>query len=192
MKNYKILLFTFLILPLIVFSQDKVKDSVIDKPERAAFESSFIIDNPTNVLFTKNTLEVVMSHRFGLINGGENDLAGFWAPSNIRIGLSYAIHERLTIGYGTTKFDRLQDFNWKVGILKQTRSNKIPVSVAYYGNFTIDARQKGATLTTLSGSTTPRFIHLEDRYSNFHQLIIARRFSPKFSLQVPQVFHIIM
>ena len=190
MKNYKTLLFTFLILPLIVFSQDKVKDSVIDKPERAAFESSFIIDNPTNVLFTKNTLEVVMSHRFGLINGGENDLAGFWAPSNIRIGLSYAIHERLTIGYGTTKFDRLQDFNWKVGILKQTRSNKIPVSVAYYGNFTIDARQKGATLTTLSGSTTPRFIHLEDRYSNFHQLIIARRFSPKFSLQVaPSISH---
>ena len=37
-----------------------------------------------------------MAHRFGLLTGGENDLAGFWAPSNIRIGLSYAIHERLT------------------------------------------------------------------------------------------------
>ena len=190
MKNYKTLLFAFLILPLIVFAQDKVKDSVIDKPERPAFESSYIIDNPTNVLLSKNALEVQMSHRFGLINGGENDLAGFWAPSNIRIGLAYGIHERLTIGYGTTKFDRLQDFNWKVGILKQTRSGKMPVSVSYYGNFVIDARKKDATITTLSGSTIPRFIHTEDRYSSFHQLIIARRFSPNFSLQVaPSVSH---
>ena len=178
MKNYKILLFTFLILPLIVFAQDKVKDSVKDKPERPAFESSYIIDNPTNVLLSKNALEVQMSHRFGLINGGTNDLAGFWAPSNIRIGLAYGIHERLTIGYGTTKFDRLQDFNWKVGILKQTRSNKIPVSVSYYGNFVIDARTKD------------NFALDQHRYSYFNQLIIARRFSPNFSLQVaPSVSH---
>ena len=190
MKNYKTLLFAFFLIPLSVFSQDKVKDSIVDKPERPAFESSFIIDNPTNVLFTKNTLEVTMGHRFGLINGGENDLAGFWAPSNIRIGVSYAIHERLTIGYGTTKFDRLQDFNWKVGLLKQTRSNKIPVSVSYYGNFAIDARKKDATLTTLSGSTISRFINTEDRFSFFHQLIIAHRFSPDISLQVaPSVSH---
>ena len=94
MKNYKILLFAFLILPFIVCAQDKVKDSVKDKPERPAFESSFIIDNPTNVLFSKKTLEVTMAHRFRLINGGTNDLAGFWAPSNIRIDLSYAIYKR--------------------------------------------------------------------------------------------------
>ena len=60
MKNYKILLLVFLIIPFITFSQEG-KDSVVvkDKPERPAFESSFIIDNPTNVLFDKNTLEVI-------------------------------------------------------------------------------------------------------------------------------------
>lgn len=181
MKNYKILLFAFLMLPFLVFSQEKEKDTIIkDKPERAAFESSYIIDNPTNVLLSKNALEVQMAHRFGLINGGTNDLAGFWAPSNIRIGLAYGIHERLTIGYGTTKFDRLQDFNWKVGILKQTRSNKIPVSVSYYGNFVVDARQKNQGL----------FINTDDRFSYFNQLIIARRFNSKLSVQVaPSVSH---
>lgn len=178
MKNINIILVTFLILPMLLLGQEKAKDSIEDKPERPAFESSFIIDNPTNVLFNKNTLEVVMGHRFGLINGGTNDLAGFWAPSNIRIGLSYAVHDRITVGYGTTKFDRLQDFNWKIGILKQTRSDKIPVSVSYYGNFTIDARPK------------ENFKHLEDRYSYFNQLIIARRFSPELSLQIaPSISH---
>jgi len=180
MKKYNIQLFAFLILPFLAFSQQKEKDSIVDKPQRAAFESSYIIDNPTNVLLSKNALEVTMAHRFGLINGGTNDLAGFWAPSNIRIAVAYGIHERLTIGYGTTKFDRLQDFNWKVGILKQTRSGKIPVSVSYYGNFVIDARQKDQGL----------FRNTQDRYSYFNQLIIARRFSPKLSLQVaPSVSH---
>ena len=179
MKKYKIILFALLVLPIMVFSQDD-KDKVVrkDKPERPAFESSTIIDNATNVLFSKNSLEIQMSHRFGLINSGTNDLAGFWAPSNIRIGLSYAIHERFTLGYGTTKFDRLQDFNWKIAILRQTRSGKMPVSVTYYGNFTIDARTK------------ENFRYTADRYSSFNQLIIARRFNPNFSLQIaPSISH---
>jgi hypothetical protein len=61
----------------------------------------------------------------------------------------------------------------------------MPVSVSYYGNFTVDARKKDATYN--GGS---RFTHLQDRYSNFHQLIIAKRFSPKFSAQIaPSVSH---
>jgi len=182
MKNYIKICLIFLLLPIISLAQEdeNVEEKVKEKLERPAFESSFIFDNPTNVLFNKNTLEIQMSHRFGLIKGGKNDLAGFWAPSNIRIGLSYAIHERLTLGYGTTKFDRLQDFNWKVGVLNQTRSNKMPISVSYYGNFTIDARSKNQGL----------FENLEDRYSYFNQLIITRRFSPKLSVQVaPSVSH---
>lgn len=174
------LLIAFMLTPLVLIAQEEeVQDSVVaERPERPAFESSFIIDNPTNILFPKNTLEIQMSHRFGLINGGTNDLAGIWAPANIRIGASYAIHDRLTIGYGTTKFDRLQDFNWKVGLLRQTRSDKMPVSVSYYGNFTVDARRK------------ENFSLRQHRYSFFNQLIIARRITRNFSVQVaPSVSH---
>lgn len=167
-----------LLFPILLLSQKREKDSVVDKPERPAFESSFIIDNPNNVLFSKNTLEVQMSHRFGLINEGTNDMLGFWGPSNIRMGVTYSIHERLTLGFGTTKFNRLQDFNWKVGILNQTRSGRIPVSVSYYGNFTIDARKR------------ENFSLDQHRYSYFNQLMIARRFSPKLSMQLaPSISH---
>ncbi len=185
MKNYIKILLLLLILPFIAVAQEIDSTKVKEKLERAAFESASIIDNPTNVLFNKNSLEVQMAHRFGTVNGGTNDLVGFWAPSNIRIGLSYAIHERVSIGYGTTKFDRLQDFNWKVALLRQTRSNKIPVSVTYYGNFTIDASKKDAVHKGVS-----KFGHLADRWSNFHQLIIAKRFNSKFSAQIaPSVSH---
>ena len=169
-------------LPFITVAQEKVNDTTIvkEKPERPAFESSFLIDTPTNVLFSKNTLEVQMSHRFGELNDDSNDLAGFYGAANIRIGLTYGIHERLTIGFGTTKNKNYQDFNWKAAILRQTRSDKMPVSVSYYGNFAIDARSKNLGL----------FAETSDRYSYFNQLIIARRFNPKLSLQVaPSVSH---
>lgn len=157
--------------------QESARDTVPDKPERAAFESSFIIDNPTNVLYPKKTLEIVFSHRFGLINAegsNNNDLIGIWGPANIRVGASFAVHDRLTVGYGTTKVDRLQDFNWKLGLIQQTRSGRIPVSVSYYGNFTIDARNKGRGL----------FPTRQSRYSFFNQLVVARRFNRNLSLQV--------
>ena len=181
MKIYKILLLAALALPLSVFSQEQVNDTIVkEKPERPAFESSFLFDNPTNVLFSKNTLEIQMSHRFGELNDDKNDLAGFYGSANIRIGLTYAIHDRLTVGFGTTKNKNYQDFNWKAALLRQTRSDKIPVSVSYYGNFAIDARSKNQGL----------FVETSDRYSFFNQLIIARRFNPKLSLQVaPSVSH---
>ncbi len=174
MKKYINLLFIFLLVPFFVIAQDEeVKEKKVkEKVERPAFESSFIIDNPTNVLYSKNTLEIQMSHRFGLITGGTNDLAGIWAPSNIHIGASYAVHDRLTIGGGITKFDRLLDLNWKVAVLRQTRSNKMPVSVSYFGNWVTNSMPK------------ENFRYTSDRYSFFHTMIIARKFGQLISLQV--------
>ncbi|MHB1146412.1 MAG: DUF5777 family beta-barrel protein [Lutibacter sp.] len=181
MKNYIKILLVLLLFPLIAIAQEdnstdstKVKEAL----ERPAFESATLIDNATNVLFAKNTLEVQMQHRFGLMNE-TNTLAGIYGDgANIRIALSYAIHDRLTIGFGTTKNSRLQDFNWKAALLRQTRSNSMPVSVSYYGNFTIDARPEST------------FNLVQDRYSFFNQVIIAKKFSPNVSMQIaPSVSH---
>ena len=179
MKNIILLLFIFLTLPFLSIAQEddaKKEDDVVvkkvkEKLEGSAFESSFIVDNPTNVVLWKNALEIQMYHRFGLINTDKNDMAGFWGASNIRIGAAYGIHERVTIGVGTTKFNRLIDYNWKVALLRQTQSGKMPVSVTYYGNWAIDARSK------------ENFANLSDRWSFFNQIILARRFSPNLSVQ---------
>lgn len=181
MKNHIKLLIVFFVLPFVTVAQEQVNDTIVkEKPERPAFESSFLIDTPTNVLFSKNTLEVQISHRFGELNDDKNDLAGFYGSANIRIGLTYGIHERLTVGFGTTKDKRYQDFNWKAAIFRQTRSSKMPVSVSYYGNFAIDARSKNQGL----------FRNTSDRYSLFNQLIIARRFNEELSIQVaPSISH---
>tara|TARA_R110000787_G_scaffold84610_1_gene181227 strand:+ start:12052 stop:12918 length:867 start_codon:yes stop_codon:yes gene_type:complete len=178
MKKYITILFVFLMLPFIAFSQengenqenDSIPKKVKEKLERAAFESSYIIDNPSNVVLNKKGLEVQMQHRFGEFNNDKNDMAGIWGNSNIRLGLAYGIHERVTIGFGTTKNNRYQDFNVKVAILRQTRSEAMPLSVSYYANWTVDARSK------------ENFQYLSDRWSFFNQLILSRRFNSKFSM----------
>ncbi len=177
MKKYITILFVFLMLPFIAISQeegvsqenDSIPKKVKEKLERAAFESTLIIDNVTNVVLSKKAMEVQMQHRFGTFNSDKNDMAGMWGLSNIRIALAYGIHERVTIGFGTTKDGRYQDFNLKGAILRQTRSNKMPISLSYYGNWAVDARPK------------ENFAHTEDRWSFFNQLIVTRRFTPEFS-----------
>ena len=179
MRPLYFLLLLFFVLPVLVSGQDAENtEQEEDKPQRPAFESSFIIDNPTDKLYFKNSLEVVINHRMGLINEGTNDLLGIYGQANIRIGLTYTIHERLQVGFGTEKEEKFQDFNWKVGIFKQTRSNRIPVNVSYYGNFVIDASKR------------ENFALDQHRYSFFNQLIVSRRFSPNFSMQLaPSISH---
>lgn len=176
------------------FSQEKENDSIVDKPERPAFEGSAIIDNQTNVLFIKNTLEVMFQHRFGLISE-DNSLGGIYgANSNIRIGATYSILDWLSVGYGITKKNRLSDFSAKAAILRQTRSGKMPISLTYYGNIAIDGRNEDAK--NPDGSYKPAdaeagiFLTDQDRFSYFHQLIIAKRFNSKLSLQIaPSLSH---
>lgn len=155
---------------------DTVASPKTDKPERDAFGSPWLIDNPTGVISTKNTLVFDIQHRFGVIESGNKDLLGIWGPSNIRLALSYAITDRITLGFGTTKNDRLQDFNLRAGLLRQTRSGRFPLSITFYGNTAIDARES---------DFFPKF---SNRLSYFSQLIFMRRFSRTVSLQVAPSF----
>lgn len=164
-------------LPLALLAQETNDTIAPSKPklERPAFESTSLIDNQSNVLNPKGTLEMDMNHRFGLVNG-TNDMIGIWAPANIRIALNYAISNRINVGYGTTKDNRLQDLNLKIALLRQTRNNSMPFSVTYYGNMAIDARTKD------------NFINTSDRWSFYNQLIIAKRLNDKVSFQIAPSF----
>ena len=188
MKNYIYILIILMTLPFTGIAQesdDKAKDTTVvkkDKLERATFESSYIIDNPTDVLLRKNALEVQFNHRMGIIESWD-DLGGIWGAANIRFGGAYGVHERVTLGFGTTKNRRYQDFSAKVAILRQTRSGKMPVNLTYYGNFVYDARKQTST-------NNPPINYHQDRLSYFNQLILSRRFNSKLSLQFsPSISH---
>ena len=141
------------------------------KPVKNTFEGALLIDNQTVKVNQKNTLEFDIQHRFGLINNGYKDMYGFFAPSNIRLGVSYAPINNLMLGIGICK-DRMQwDGSLKYALLKQN-NGMMPVSLTYYGNIAIDTRGK------------ENFVKNGDRVSYFHSLMLARKITKKLSLQV--------
>ena len=98
-------------------------------------------------------------------------------------GLSYAPIKNLNLGIGITKANMLWDASAKYAILQQTPGS-MPVSVSYYANMAYDTRENP---TTNDGSDLNYKV---ERFSYFHQLIIARKVTENLSLQVaPSVSH---
>ena len=148
------------------------------KPVKNTFSSVWIIDNQTVMVPIKGTFEFDILHRFGVVKNGYEDFFGLFASSNIRLGFNYSPMDRLYVGFGLTKYKMLWDVNAKYSIVQQMTEGMWPVSVTYYGNAAVDTR---------SGDF---FLHFSDRLSYFNQLIIARKFTPKFSAQVaPSLSH---
>lgn len=167
-----------------VAAQDtKTPDPVVKKKSfvKNTFEGNFILDNQTVMVPIKGTFEFDIQHRFGTTDNGIRDLFGIFATANTRLGFSYSLLNDLQLGFGAIN-DRMQvDFNLKYALLKQTKDGKIPVSITYYGNALMDTRIK---------DNTTLFVSTSDRFSYFNQLIIARKVSDKFSLQVsPSLSH---
>jgi hypothetical protein len=144
------------------------------KPVKNTFQSVWIIDNQTVMVPVRGTLEMDIMHRFGTVEKGYEDFWGFFAPSNIRLGVSYAPINRLNLGIGITKSNMLWDASAKYSIITQTKG-QYPVSVTYYGNAAYDTRKDP------DGSL---FKYEGHRLSFFNQLIIARKITDKFSVQV--------
>jgi len=140
------------------------------------FESVWLMDNQTVMVSKKGSLEMSIQHRFGTVNNGIKVMFGLFAPSNIRLGMSYVPINKLNIGVGLTK-ERMQvDLSAKYALIKQTESSGVPVSVTIFGNTVIDTRDAS------------NFRYGVHRFSYFSQLMVARKFTDQFSAQVAPSF----
>ena len=182
MKNFKVLIVVALtiimVVPINLFAQEEEKDM---RPVRDPFNSSLLFDKQTIMSPREKGLEFIIHHRFGTMQNGLSDLFGIYAPSNIRLGLDYGVNEKLMVGFGTEKNSKLQEFHAKYSLLQQTRGGTIPVSVSYYVNMAVDVRNAEAFGQNYA---------FTNRFSYFHQIIIARKFSEKLSVQIsPEYSH---
>ena len=175
----KILSILLLAAPLMVFAQDAEEQPAVPskpKPVSSTFENPLLINNQTVMATPAKTLDFVIEHRFGLIKN-EEDLFGLYAPSNIRLGLTYGFHDRLAIGLGATKYKQLYDLNWKVPIVRQAKKGGSPVSVTYFGDVARSARRESNFLNE-DGE-----YKVNNRYSFFNELMVAWKFKDNVSLQ---------
>jgi hypothetical protein len=201
--NRAALLVTLLVAGMAAYSQDT--DSTVAeatplakkaKPVKNTFQSIWIIDNQTVMVPVKKTFEMDIMHRFGTVGKGYENFWGLFAPSNIRLGVSYAPINNLNVGLGITKDNMLWDFSAKYAIIRQTKG-QYPVSVTYYGNAAYDSRKdpdyslfRTKKLEEDNDFLAKTIGASPDRFKFFHQLIIARKITEKLSLQIaPSVSH---
>jgi hypothetical protein len=174
-------LFFLMIAPVsVVCAQDLMKEleeHEQDKkmPVEATFKGTRIVNGHSVEAKGKGELEFIIAHRFGRLNSGLYNLFGLDAAF-IRIGLEYGISDRLIAGVGRNSFNKIYDGYLKYRVVRQsTGPGSSPISITAFGSTAIQ------TVTRKSDDPT---IEFSDRLTYTMQALIARKFSPRFSLQL--------
>ncbi|MCU0384104.1 MAG: DUF5777 family beta-barrel protein [Cyclobacteriaceae bacterium] len=189
MKNV-IYLFLFCTFTAQVYAQDLLAeltelDSAKKEPVIATFKGTRLINLHTIETLTKGSLDFRISHRFGEINSGGENLWGLDGPATIRLGLDYSISNKLVVGLGRTSYRQYFDGFAKYKLWQQQTGGK---------KFSL----VGIASVNVTGEKDPnKIISGIDRYDNFSnrmaymfQILIARKFSEKLSLQLaPTLVH---
>ncbi|MBK5285557.1 MAG: hypothetical protein JJE25_09140 [Bacteroidia bacterium] len=179
----KNLTLAFVIAPAVLFAQENLDAQAKPAKEfvKGTFENGVVINNQTVENTRKKSLDFMIQHRFGVIKD-EKDFFGLFAPSNIRLGLTYGITNDLSVGIGATKNKYLFDLQGKYIIFKQTKQKGIPVTVTYYGDVAKSARDNDLFLNQ-EGE-----YKVTNKLSYFHELMIARKINSKISLQLAATY----
>jgi hypothetical protein len=145
----------------------------------ATFKSTRLINGQSIEIPPKGALNFMISHHFGRVNTGIYEFFGM-DQANIRFGFDYGITDWLSVGIGRTSVNKTYDGSLKVKILRQSKGFKnMPVSLTYYTNIAV---------STLKWQETERTNYFSSRLEYVHQLLIARKFGSRLSVQIMPTF----
>jgi hypothetical protein len=147
----------------------------------ATFQSTRIVNGQSIENTGKGVLDFRISHRFGEINEGIQNLYGL-DNATTKFDFDYGITDWLCVGIGRSTFEKEYDGFIKAKIIRQTTNGQIPVSVSFCG---------GSSVQTLNVTNVPGYDYaFYDRVYYFSQFIVARKFNKSLSLQlVPTYLH---
>jgi len=147
----------------------------------ASFKTNRVINLHSLESTAGGVLDFKIGHRFGFVSGGFDELFGL-DQALIRIGADYGITDRLTVGAGRSSFEKTYDGFLKYKLLRQSSgAKKMPVTLAL---------MTSTAIKTLPFRNPDRENYLTSKLFYTYQLILGRKFSDGFSLQVsPTVVH---
>jgi hypothetical protein len=146
----------------------------------ATFKSTRIINGHSIERMQAGQLDVRISHRFGPVNSGSYNLWGL-DQANMHLGMEYGITNWVMVGLGRGTYEKAYDGFLKFSILRQSKGEKVmPVSVSLFTS---------AAYSTLKW-TGEGTLNAWDRMSYVGQLLVARKFNERFSLEInPTYIH---
>ncbi len=180
----KIFLTVFLILAsLQLSSQDLLDILELEAPVQenivsATFKGTRIVNGHSIENRKNKELEFIISHRFGRVNTGFEELFGL-DQANIRFALEYGLTDDLTAGLGRSSFEKTYDGYLKYRLLKQkTGTNAFPFAVSLFGS--VAAKSQKA----IAGNERT----FAESLFYVGQVLIAKKVNSSFSIQVTPTY----
>ena len=165
-----------------VYSQEDLLSLIEEEEETtlvtSAFKSTRVINSHSLENVAGGVLDFRINHRFGMLNTGSYELFGL-DQASIRLSLDYGITNRLTVGLGRSTYKKEVDGFLKYKLLWQSEGAKVvPVSVILVSGMTIDG---------LKWEDPDRKNYFSSRLGYYYQVIVGRKFSEKFSMQLSPI-----
>ncbi len=150
------------------------------------FKSTSILNTQSIETLKKRRLDVLIGHRFGDMfgpAGGWTTFYGFETAQDVLTGFDFGLTDNAMIGISRTKGSgphrMLVNLHGKYRFLHQREGGGMPITVAIYGLTSLSTMQASPNETDLN-----HFSKFSHRLSYTGQLLIARKFSDRFSLQI--------
>jgi len=165
----------FLICALTVFlassasGQMKRERSTVAQPSPEPFWATSLVTLPSVTAVPSGDLVFTIQHAFGPVSDGFKELFGLDRSANIRFGLDYGVSDRVSLGIGRSRFDKVYDMRAKVGLATWMRGSKATM-LSFFGNIGIDSQDNG--------------LDFGDRLSSYASVLVAHTVSDKISIQL--------
>lgn len=155
------------------------KEAPAKKFTRTTFNSTKIINMQSTEIVAPGVLQFMISHHFSNIwnkDGGSQNVAQFFGlnsgVAHTYMSFDYSPLKWLNVGVafaGSSKYEGFAKF--KI-LRQQTGARNIPVSIAWY------------SMANVNTAKDPDIDFSGNKFAFMNQLLIARKFSNKFSLQL--------
>ena len=147
----------------------------------ATFKSTRVINMHSIENPAAGVMDFRISHRFGTINSGANNLYGL-DQAYMRLGFEFGITDRWMAGFGRSNVNKEVDGFVKYKILRQSSGAKnMPITLSYFASMVV---------RTGEWPEPDRKNYFTSRLYYCHQLLVARKFNESLSLQLaPTLVH---
>jgi hypothetical protein len=178
------------LLALLFTGSVKAQDDLLgllgeDKPKKErikyAFKSPRVINSHSIEFLNPGTLDFRILHRFGQLDQGYKNFFGL-DQASMRMSFDFGLLHNLMVGVGRSTFKKEVDAFIKYAPIRQSTGPwSSPVTVALVSGITVDG---------LPWADPNRENYFSSRLAYYHQIIIGRKFSEGFTLQVsPTMVH---
>jgi len=149
--------------------------------EQNVFKGNRVINSHSVEMVGKKNLDFRISHRFGYLNTGTYELFGL-DQAYQRMSFPYGITDLINVELARSSVNKMYDGSLKVKFMRQAKGDKKrPLSIVYVANMAVQ---------TLKPNSSQTPYYFSNRLYYTHQLLIAKKFNERFSLQImPTLLH---